>query len=114
MKFVKKQEAKTYKNSDGCIAYEYHIGDNDINGAVIEIEGRYPDEGRVVNEKCKEIGYVISGSGYVVIEGEKVEFEKGDLVFIEPGEKYFWFGNNLKMFMPCSPAFYPEQHRKVK
>ena len=96
MKFVKKSQAKAYKNSDKCVAYEYFIGDKDINGAVIEIEGRYPDKGRVTNEVCKEIGYVISGSGYVVVEGQKAEFEEGDLFFIEPGEKYFFHGNNLK------------------
>jgi mannose-6-phosphate isomerase-like protein (cupin superfamily) len=114
MKLVKKSQAKIFKNSEKCIAYEYFIGDKDINGAVIEIEGRYPNSGRVTNKVCKEIGYIISGSGYVVVEGKKLKFKEGDLVFIEAGERYYWYGDKLKMFMPCSPAFYPEQHKEVE
>jgi hypothetical protein len=36
----------------------------------------------------------------------------GDLVLIEPGEKYFWEGN-MDLFIPCSPAWYPEQHKLI-
>lgn len=114
MKFVKKDQVKIYKNSDKCVAYEYFTGDKDINGAVIEIDGRYPDAGCVVNRVCKEIGYVISGKGYAVVENNKIGLAEGDLVFIAPGENYYWFGDKLKMFMPCSPAFYPEQHEETE
>jgi mannose-6-phosphate isomerase-like protein (cupin superfamily) len=113
MKVIHKNQTAKIKNSDVCTAIEYPLGDKDINGAVIELSGRYPDEGRVVNLKCKELAYIIEGSGKVVIEGEKVELHNGDLVLIEPGEKYFWEGN-LKMFVPCIPAWYPEQHKKVR
>jgi mannose-6-phosphate isomerase-like protein (cupin superfamily) len=114
MKLVKKSQAKFFNNGRSCVGYEYPIGDKDINGAVTEITGRYPSKNRIKNLKCKEMGYVISGSGYVVIEDKKVELNKGDLILIKPGEKYYWFGNKLKMFVPCTPAFYPEQNKKVK
>lgn len=38
---------------------------------------------------------------------------KGDAVLIEPGEVFYWQGDQLEMLMPCSPAFYPEQHKEV-
>ncbi len=113
MKTVHKNQTEKFKNSDSCIAIEYPLKDNDINGAVIELSGRYPDEGRVVNLKCKELAYIIEGSGKLVVEEKEVKLEEGDLVLIEPGEKYFWEGN-LKMFIPCTPAWYPEQHKEVK
>lgn len=113
MKFVRKNQARSFKNGDKCIAYEYFIGDKDINGAVMEIDGRHPDKGCVVNRVCKEIGYIISGKGYIVVGDKRVDFVEGDLIFIEPCEKYYWFGDKLKMFMPCSPAFYQEQHSEV-
>lgn len=113
MKVIRKDQTEKLKNSDVCTAIEYPLGDKDINGAMIELKGRYPDKGRVVNLKCKELSYVIEGLGRVVVEGEEVKLEKGDLVLIEPGEKYFWEGN-LIMFMPCTPAWYPEQHKEVE
>lgn len=51
MKVVYKKQTKQFKNSPVCTAIEYPLGDKDINGAVIELNGRYPDKGRVVNLK---------------------------------------------------------------
>ena len=113
MKKVHKNETKEHKNSDVCLAIEYPLGDKDINGAVVRLSGRYPDEGRVVNKRCKELAYVISGSGRLVVEGKEVELSEGDLVLIEPGERYFCDGN-MTMFMPCTPAWSPEQHKEVQ
>ena len=113
MKIVRQKETKVFKNSAVCTALEYPLGDKDINGAVIELAGRYPDEGWVVNRKCKEQAYIISGSGKLVVDGEETEFREGDLLLIEPGEKYFWEGA-LTMFVPCAPAWYPEQHEELK
>ena len=113
MKITRKEETKKFKNSEVCTATEYPMGDKDINGAVVEITGRYPDKGRVVNLKCREMSYVIRGSGKIVVEGKEIELNEGDLVLFEPGEKYFWDGN-LIMFMSCVPAWYPEQHKEVE
>lgn len=113
MKIIHKNQTKIIKNSNECTAIEYPLGDKDINGAIIEIKGRYPAKGRTVNLKCKEISYVIKGSGKVGIEGKETEISEGGLILIEPGEKFFWEGD-LTMFMPCTPAWYPEQHKEVE
>ena len=112
MKIIYKDQAKTFRNSDVCVAIEYPMGDKDINGATIELNGRYPDTGRVVNEVCKELVYVIEGTGILAVEGEEVQLAHGDLALIEPGEKYF-FDGKLKLFVPCVPAWYPEQHKNI-
>ena len=100
MKIVHKDQTKEFKNSETCTAIEYPMDDKDINGAVI-------------NLKCKEMAYVIKGSGKIIIEEKGVELKEGDLVLVEPGEKYFWEGN-LVMFVPCTPAWHPEQHKEVE
>jgi len=113
MKILHKNEAKKFENSKQCIAYEYPLEDKDINGAVIVLNGRYPDKGRAVNKKCKEVAYVVKGSGRVVIESMATEISEGDVILIEPGERFYWEGK-LTMFMSCSPAWYPGQHKEVK
>jgi len=113
MKIIHKNQSEKRKNSENCVAIEYPLGDKDINGTVIELTGREPDKGRMVNLKCKELAYVINGFGRVVIEGKEVSLKAGDLILIEPGEKFFWEGN-LTMFMPCTPAWNPEQYKEAQ
>ena len=112
MKKISRQEVKRIEASDFCTITEYPLGDKDINASIAKINGRYPEKGRVVNTECKELVYVIEGGGKVVVEGEEYGFEKGDVLLIESGEKYYWEGD-MEIFMPCTPAWYPEQHEEV-
>lgn len=113
MKVVRKNQSQKHKNSDSCIAIEYPLGDKDINGAVVTIKGRYPEKGRVVNEKCKELCYILEGGGKIVIEGEEIELNKEDMILIEAGEKIYWDGD-MKMYVSCNPAWHHEQHKEIE
>ncbi len=113
MKIIHKDQTKIFKNSDTCTAIDYWTGDEDINGALLEITGRYPLKGRAVNSECKEMAYIIKGSGRIVVEGEETELGEGDLVLIDKGEKYFWEGN-LIMLGSCTPAWNHEQYKEVE
>lgn len=112
MKVIHQSQTRKVKNSAGCMAVEYPLGEKDLNGAVILLDGRDPDKGRVVNKVCQELAYIIKGSGKVVVEEKEVKLKAGDLVYIKPGERFFWEGK-MTMFMPCTPAWYPEQYKKV-
>jgi len=112
MKIIHKNQTEIHKNSDDCTVIEYPSDDKGINGAVVELNGRYPDKGRVVNSKCKEMVYIIKGKGSVMIEDQKIELKEKDLISIEPEEKYYWEGNFV-MFLSCMPAWYPEQYKEV-
>ncbi len=112
MKTLKKEQAITRRNGSACTVSEYPIEDQDINGAVVELSGRYPDHGRVMNDMCKELIFVVSGSGCAEIEGETVDLSEGSMLLLEPRERYFLDGN-MRLFVPCAPAWYPEQHRAV-
>jgi mannose-6-phosphate isomerase-like protein (cupin superfamily) len=113
MKVIYKNQIKKHNNSKVCLAHEYHLGDKDINGAVIEIKGRYPDKDRVVNLKCKELVYILEGSGKVVVDGKTVKFKRGDMILIYAGEKYYWNANCI-ILTACTPAWYSKQHKIVK
>ncbi len=112
MKVVKLNETQEFKNSDTCVATEYSFNDETINIAVVKITGRYPDKGRVTNEKSKEVAYVIEGKGKVFVDGKEIILQKGDSILIEPTEQIYWEGN-MTMLMPCVPAWSPEQHKYV-
>ncbi|MDD5098455.1 MAG: cupin domain-containing protein [Candidatus Pacebacteria bacterium] len=113
MKIIHKNQTEQFKNSENCIATEYPMSDKDINGAVVELTGRYPEKGRVVNLKCKELVYVIKGYGMVIIEDKELKLEEGDLVLIEPGERYF-FDGNLTIFIACNPAWHNNQYKEAE
>lgn len=112
MKIVRAIQAQEFRVSTVCTATEYPLGDKDINGAVIKLDGRYPEKGRVMNEECKELAYVIEGSGRLVAGNEAQEIKQGDVALLLPGEKYYFEGQ-LTMFMPCHPAWYPQQHKQI-
>jgi len=113
MKIVHKNQTQEFKNSDNCIATEYPMGDKDISGAVVVVKNRYPETGRVVNEKCRELAYIIEGSGKIFVEGKEVELKKDDMILVEAGERIYWQGD-MKMFVSCNPAWYSEQHKEIE
>jgi mannose-6-phosphate isomerase-like protein (cupin superfamily) len=113
MEFVKKSQAKKLQNTPVCLVWEYDIKDRQIDGAVAEIKGRYPDKDRVVNENSKELVFILEGRGRVVVEGRQIKLSKGDLVLISPKERYYFQGD-LKLFLVNTPKWTPQQHKLVK
>ncbi|NTU46098.1 cupin domain-containing protein [Candidatus Roizmanbacteria bacterium] len=113
MNIARKNDAETIIIGPTLTAYEYPVLDKTLHGTVMKLKGRYPVEGRVMNEICTEIGYVIEGSGKLILEGEEIKFEAGDQILIKPGERYYWEAD-ATLFMPCAPAWYPEQHKEVE
>ncbi|KTC86609.1 cupin domain-containing protein [Legionella brunensis] len=112
MKIALKQQTTERKNSEYCLVTEYPIGEKAIDFAVVKLSGRYPDERRASNLVCQEIVYIQKGNGRVVVEGKENILNAGDVVLIEPGEKYFWEGH-MELFISCHPAFHIEQHQLV-
>ena len=113
MKVVTLSEAISRQNSPACTAYEYQFeGEKDINSAVIELTGRYPESGQALNDVCKEQAYVVSGSGVLTQAGRTYTLNQGDMALIQPGDPYY-FDGTLKMLIASSPAWYPEQHHNI-
>lgn len=114
MKIVKKEVAKTIKNSETSKLLEYSIElkEKDIDFCINRISGRYPEKGYCMNEKCKEICYILEGKGSINKKDESIEFNKGDVILINKGEIYYWDGN-CKIIMVCTPAWYKKQCKLI-
>lgn len=113
MGVVKKSDRIKHFNSPVCIAYEYAHEDKDISVAFIELTGRYPDKGRVMNQICKEMIFVSKGEGKVEIDGNKFMLNESDAILIQPNQKYFLEGK-MGLVISAYPAWYPKQHIKLE
>jgi mannose-6-phosphate isomerase-like protein (cupin superfamily) len=112
MQVIHEAEAQVFQNSQACSAYEYCMQENEINGAVVKLNGRYPDIGCVTNLKCKELVYILRGTGKLVVDGNEVLLSEGDMVLIIPNEEYFWEGR-MTLLTASNPAWTFEQHRHI-
>jgi mannose-6-phosphate isomerase-like protein (cupin superfamily) len=114
MEIITSNKAVAHKNSEDCLAYEYEFrGEKDINGAVIKLAGRYPESGKALNDICKELSYIVEGSGTLTQGGKIYTLSEGDMILIQPGEAYFFEGT-LTMLISSSPAWYPGQHHNIQ
>ena len=109
---IKKEDRVRHENSAECIAYEYLMGDKDIDVAFIEINGRYPSKGLVTNEVVKELVFVTQGKGRLVINEKEYALKEGCAVLILPKQEYFFEGE-LKLVVSCNPAWHPEQYKSI-
>ena len=113
MRIVKYEDAEYFDNGEACKVIEYPLNDPDINCAVAVISGRYPESGYCVNEECKELVYVVGGYGTLnKKDGEVIHFKEKDALLIDKGEIYYWDAH-CEIVMPCTPSWYPEQHKMV-
>ncbi|MDE6583747.1 MAG: cupin domain-containing protein [Clostridia bacterium] len=94
------------------VTYEYNIDDKDLNYCIVKVKGRFPVEGLAINHKCKQMAHILKGKGILWCEGKEYKLKKNDVVLIGVDEKYYWKGN-LTLGVPCSPAWYPEQHDTI-
>ena len=109
MKLSLKHQTTEKTNSPACTVVEHSLKHKMLDMAIAKINGRYPDQRRVVNQECAELAYVFEGQGKIVVNNEEHRLNAGDAVLIEAGEKYFWEGN-MKIFISCHPAWNKDQH----
>lgn len=66
MKVIPKEQAKEYTNGN-CFGFEFDLGTKNLDGAITNVRGRFPESGRAVNEACKEMAFIIEGNGQITI-----------------------------------------------
>lgn len=113
MKISLKRHAKQHEHSQNFSVTEYALDNDKMDMAVATISGRYPEENRVTNAISNELVYVCEGEGKIFIENQEQQISAGDVILIEPGEKYYWEGD-LTLLMTCNPIWTPEQHKIVE
>lgn len=110
---IRKDETQEFQNGESCVVRVYDFAFEGLGLATAEIDGRYPDEGRMVNDACDEVYFVQSGSGMVHHASGDHPLEEGDLFFFEKGKPYWVEGKILSLVVCTAPPWYPEQHRQL-
>lgn len=113
MKHTTRSAADTHQNSPNCHVLEYG-NSGSIDGADIEINGRYPETNFALNEESDMVIRVLSGMGKLATKRAEVMLSVGDVAFVEHGEAYYFEGNELQLFMACTPAWKPKQYSEVE
>ncbi|MCM1052888.1 MAG: cupin domain-containing protein [Ruminococcus sp.] len=113
MKYINKNEALKGQNSEVCKTLEYSFSDSDIDLGIATIKGRFPDKGYALNLVSKELVYVLEGEGVLHFENEKIEFQVGDAILINPNDKYYYETDYCVLSLTCTPAWNPNQHKIV-
>ncbi len=113
MLYVEKNKAYSY-GGDGYSGMEYPMTDPDINLAVVKINSRCPKTGWQVNTDCKELLYILNGTGTIYLKenNKETKFSQGDVILIDKNE-YYAFEGNFEAAVPCTPAWTSEQHKYV-
>lgn len=108
----KANNTQPFENSPVCKGVSYGGTGEDIDGAVITVNGRYPVSGFLVNERSKELVYITEGSGTLLSRDGAKDFAKGDVIFIDNREEFAWDGT-FEGFFATTPRFDPAQHKEI-
>ncbi len=112
MKKWSDDEGTEFRNSAICFGKEFKPATDKIDLAKISIRGDFPENGRWgYLEDTHEMAVIVKGSGFIQTKaGQRYELTEGDVVYVEPQERFRW-GGNMDMIVPCGPAFKPENHK---
>jgi len=110
MQFAPKSQVRKFVASDECVVWEYQSVGRKASNAVAEINGRYPQSGWAMNDVSDELVYVIAGTGKLTGPNQSIDLAPGDTALVEAGDRFAWEGKGLTVFIPCFPAWTPEQH----
>lgn len=112
MQIRKLGEATRHQNSVSCTAYEYKMPTRELDSALIELAGRYPEEGWAMNAICTSLVHVITGKGWIVSTSGRHRLTEDAQILIEKGEKYAFEGT-MKLLYSAVPAWTPDQAKNV-
>ena len=110
---IEQKEAKIKKNTASCMVWEYGFLHNNLGLALAKINGRYPEQGKVVNEQCDVTYFVKSGKGKICCGAGVFEIKEGDAVFFEKNKWYWVEGQNLFVVVSSSPAWMANQYKEI-
>lgn len=111
---IKKSCRDKRQISESGFVYSYPGTNQYLGIAVADFNGRVPDRGKMKNNICHEMYYVLSGSARVFINDMILNVHEGDAFQINPSEEVYVEAHNFKIVISTSPAFYPEQWENVE
>lgn len=110
---ISKKETQSFQNRNACTVYKYDFPSEFLGLITAEINGRYPEEGKVLNEICDETYYVQSGSCTIHHETGEYNLSEGDVFYFARGKSYWVEADQLRLVVCTAPPWTPEQHRNL-
>lgn len=110
---IKKENTCKKENSPSCTVWEYDFWNQELWFAIIEINGRFPDIGKVINHESNELFYVFEGKWIIHHETWNFEINPWDSFFCEKGKRYWIEWEKLKASASNSPARYLQQFENI-
>lgn len=108
MQHIPHLKSKIYKNG-AVTSWEYETQSKDMNLALIQIDGRYPEEGYTSNLEVDSLVQITKGSGTLgTDDGSIYEIEKGDQIHFAVNDAYFFEGS-LELIYAATPKWTPRQ-----
>ena len=101
---MKRLNFKEYKLDGGSAVKLFEsTPDKDLNMAVVEQSGRYPESGFNINHVSTEGLYVIEGEITLHLNNESIALKTGEAFYILPKTKY-WLDGTAKVFVAVNPS----------
>jgi mannose-6-phosphate isomerase-like protein (cupin superfamily) len=109
---IAKQDTGLFHNGPTCTVHKYDFPSSPLGLITAEIKKRYPEQGKVLNEKCDETYFVLSGSCTVHDETGGYGLAKGDTFFFAKGKWYWVEVPRLVKLVVCTvPPWTEDQHQ---
>ncbi len=104
MKYKVVRSKEVAEQDFGYIKVKQLLNQKDVDNVSVSLVTINGTNKRIINKRGDALYYVIEGSGSFNIEGEELQVEVGDLVYIPKGTPYFDKGN-LVMLSVNTPRF---------
>lgn len=103
-------EAKTKKRFGVDITF---FGENVPTNNIVYEDVKVGHLEEFYDDKSTHMWFIIEGKGTFVIDDEKVEASKGDLIVVPPKKRIHYFGK-MKMILCTTPAFNEKNEHHVR
>ncbi len=110
---INADEVPTHTFSATCVGRDFPLNDPHIDACIMDLNGRYPESGNVVNKGFRGLVHILAGTGTITIDDVEHTLRQGDVFLILPNQKHHWNGTDLKLFIACTPPFDSASHAVV-
>lgn len=89
---IKNSEKRIKEKNDNFTVYDYKVGSLQTGLNLYEIHGRMPEKNYMITRKTDRVFMVVEGVGISYVDGIARTIEKGDVVLVTMGAKFYFEG----------------------
>lgn len=101
------------KIDDKAVFKEYLTNNHTLDICQISVNGRYPKNGLLRNNRCTVAIYCISGTAKVELDGKIDNVKRGDVIILNVHSKYYINGKDFVGVFASTPMYNKEQQEII-